>query len=165
MSARPELKQFGDLLPDDFERHPVWVASHSVDYDEEWYDDTDEETFRPWAGALPVGCDEMYLVSSSFTLADGTTLSGFATPASEEEAWGLIQPQLFLPSGKRLGVWFGMFPPPNAVSDFCAALGKKGDAIFPIHFSAGADLTSEVCSGIIPGLMKSGAKSPEILKE
>ena len=76
---------------------------------------------------MPVGCDEMYLVRSSFTLTDGTTLCGFATPAGEEEAWGLMQPQLFLPSGRRLDVWFGMFPPPNALSDFCAALGKKSD--------------------------------------
>jgi len=165
MSVRPELKQFGDLRPEDFARHPIWVASHSVDYDEEWYDDTDEETFRPWAGAMPVGCDEMYLVRSSFTLADGTALSGFATPASEEGAWGSMQPQLFLPSGKRLGVWFGMFPPPNSVADFCGSLGRKKEEIFPMRFSSGEGLTSEFCSGTIHGLMKSGAKSFELLKE
>jgi hypothetical protein len=75
MNTRPELKQYGDLRLEDFLRHPVWVACHTVDYDEEWHDDTDEETFRPWTGALPVGADEMYLVLSSFTLRDGTVMS------------------------------------------------------------------------------------------
>ncbi len=48
------LKQIQNLRPDDFEEHPVWVLCHIIDYDEPWYDDTDEETFRPWDGPLPV---------------------------------------------------------------------------------------------------------------
>ena len=41
-------------MPDDFATHPVWVSCHSVDYDEPWYDGTDEETFRPWLSEIPV---------------------------------------------------------------------------------------------------------------
>lgn len=47
---KPELKQFGDLTHEDFDRHPVWIGCHVADYDELWYEDTDEETFRPWTG-------------------------------------------------------------------------------------------------------------------
>jgi hypothetical protein len=48
---RPELKQFGDLTPADFERHPGWIGCHTADYDGAWYDETDEETFRPRCAA------------------------------------------------------------------------------------------------------------------
>jgi hypothetical protein len=47
-----ELKQFGDLYPADFDRHPVWVSCHGADDGQLWYDATDEETFRP----LPAHC-------------------------------------------------------------------------------------------------------------
>jgi hypothetical protein len=30
----PELKQFGDLTREDFERPPVWTGCHTVDSDE-----------------------------------------------------------------------------------------------------------------------------------
>ena len=29
MADKPELKQFGELLPADFDRHPVWVGVHT----------------------------------------------------------------------------------------------------------------------------------------
>ena len=66
MPQRPELKQFSDLTPSDFERHPIWVDCHVVDYDEPWYDDTDEETYRPWAGPLPVEIGSSVLVRADF---------------------------------------------------------------------------------------------------
>jgi hypothetical protein len=50
--VKPELRQFGSLTAEDFERIPVWLACHVADYDEPWYDETDEETFRPWSGDL-----------------------------------------------------------------------------------------------------------------
>jgi len=162
---RPELKQYGDLRPEDFDSHPVWVACHSADYDEEWYDDTDEETFRPYSGALPVGSDEMYLVRSAYTLRDGTKMTGFATPTGDATTWGTIQPQIYLPNGQRVGVWYGMFPPQNALRKFCDSLGKKTEDIFPIRFAAIQGLTTNVCFGDIPGLMKSGKPSFELMKE
>lgn len=162
---RPELKQYADLRPRDFDLHSVWIACHTADYDEEWYDETDEETFRPYTGALPITAEEMYLVRCTFTLSDGTTMTGFATPAGGEDAWGLMQPQIFLPNGQRVGVWFGMFPPQNAVKQFCESFGKEKENIFPIHFAADEELTSDVCSGEIPGLMRSGKPSFEVLTE
>ena len=37
--TRPELKQYGSLTPADFQQHAVWVACHTVDDDEEGYED------------------------------------------------------------------------------------------------------------------------------
>lgn len=51
---KPLLRQFGDLTPADFKAHPVWVNCHVIDYDESWYEETDEETFRPWLKSTPV---------------------------------------------------------------------------------------------------------------
>jgi hypothetical protein len=39
----PEMRQFGDLNPEDFQRHPVWIGCHGVDSNKPWYKDTDEE--------------------------------------------------------------------------------------------------------------------------
>jgi hypothetical protein len=90
MPDRPNLKQFGQLVPDDLVAHPVWVSCHSVDYEEPWYDDTDEETFRPWLREIPVAADEMYLIACEFTMADGSRYPGFATPSLEPDDMGLI---------------------------------------------------------------------------
>ena len=80
--ARPELKQFGDLSQGDFERYPVWIGCHTADYGESWYEDTDEETFRPWSGALPTSPSEgMLLVRAVIELRDGIRHPGFVTPA------------------------------------------------------------------------------------
>jgi hypothetical protein len=161
---RPNLKQFRDLQADDFTKYPVWVSCHSVDYEEPWYGDTDEETFRPWTGSLPVGTEEMYLVGSTFTLRDGTCLSGFTTPADDDDAWGTIQPQIFSRDGHRISVWFGMFPPANAASEVSARLGKRLEEIFPIHYSVPNGVVRVASSGTIPGLMKVSGRSFEIIK-
>src|ERR1035438_5255113 len=78
---RPELRQFGDLTREDFDRHAVWIGCHTTDYDETWHEDTDEETFRPWTGKLPADPTEgMLLVKATFELPDGSRHPGFVTP-------------------------------------------------------------------------------------
>jgi len=148
MPEKPELKQFGDLLPADFERHPVWIGVHTADYDEPWYDDTNEETFRPWTGALPVSPDEgMFLVRASFEARDGRRYAGFLTPAAEYYL-GTIQPYLFAGS-RQVYFWGGI----TGVSDanreaFRAALGEDVQA-FPLRFAAEPGLATGVVAGEI----------------
>jgi hypothetical protein len=161
----PLLRQFGDLRPQDFEDHPVWVHCHVIDYDEPWYDDTDEETFRPWDKGLPADpAETMFLVKATLTLADGTEMSGFVTPQNPAESGGkldlgLIQPQVFLSDGKRVGFWFGILTPPQEdISSFYAALGKSQQKVFPIRFKANEDLATGVMSGSIPGFCSRGEK-------
>jgi hypothetical protein len=154
---RPELIQFGDLAPAHFEDHPVWVSCHSVDYDEPWYDDTDDETFRPWTGTLPIDPGQgMYLVRTDFVLGDRSKLRGFLTPAQPTEAGprvlGTVQPQVFLPSGERIGFWLGMFGNPAMASGaLSSVLGKTAEEIFPIRFAAAPDLAAGLTTGEIHG--------------
>ena len=153
----PDLKQFGDLRADDFRRHQVWAACHSFDYDEPWFDDTDEETFRPWLGQRPVDPSEgMFLVACEATLADGTSWEGFLTPSPEDEAGGgsdlgTIQPHLFLPTGSAVGFWGGLEgAPATARSALYRALARSSEKVFPIRFRVSNDLvrdTGEVSVG------------------
>jgi hypothetical protein len=156
---RPELVQFGDLTPDHFRRHPVWINCHTADYEEVWYGETDEETFRPFLAALPAGPEHgMLLVQADLTLADGTRLEGFVTPASPQDPaisdsiLGLIQPQLFLPSGRRESFWGGILrKSADARAAFYRELGRDPGAVFPIQFSAKPGLTGGAASGAIDG--------------
>ena len=155
--GKKQLKQFGDLVVDDFQAHPVWVGCHTYDYDEPWYDDTDEETFRPWDGSLPVDPEEgMYLVRTIVTLADGTEFPGFASPQVDDPSTGppdlgLIQPQLFLPDGETIGFWQGMVPIPDIKVTLYAALDREPDSVFPMTFRADGQLASGICQGTIEG--------------
>ncbi|BBO86152.1 hypothetical protein DSCO28_67180 [Desulfosarcina ovata subsp. sediminis] len=134
-----------------------------IDYDEPWYEDTDEETFRPWYKDLPADPSEtMFLVKATLTLADGTKMSGFVTPQSPNDSsgkphLGLIQPQLFLPEGRRVGFWFGILEPPKEeISSFYAALGKDKQDVFPIAFEANDGLAKGITDGSVPGFCSSG---------
>jgi hypothetical protein len=153
----PQLVQFGDLTPHHFVEHPVWASCHSFDYDEPWYDETDEETFRPWTGPTPVEpSDGMFLVPADFFLADGTRLGGFLTPATAGETapriLGTVQPQVFLGSGDRVAFWLGMFGnPADAAASLYAALGKSANAVFPIRFEAASGLATGTTAGEVLG--------------
>jgi hypothetical protein len=151
----PELKQFGRLTPTDFERHPVWISCHSVDHDQSWFEETDEETFRPWTGTLPVAPSEgMLLVRATLELASGSRYPGFVTPALEEDDLGTLQPQLFA-GGEWFAFWGGITGYSNEQrQSFYAALRKRAHAVFPIRFAADPDLATGVVSGRIDGFYR-----------
>jgi hypothetical protein len=155
MPQKPHLKQFGDLALDDFRKHPVWIQCHIVDHDERWYDDTDEETFRPWTGPLPCGPEEgMLLVRAELTLADGTKFAGFITPQHESGPikLGTVQPHLFTPSGKVFSFWGGMREfSPEERNHLYTTLGKDASKVFPIQFAAESGQAGGQASGVIPG--------------
>jgi hypothetical protein len=146
---KPELRQFVTLKSDDFDRHPVWVQCHVIDYDEPWHKDTDEETFRPWTGPLPVDPDQaMFLVKASFELADRTRLLGFVTPATTNDL-GILQPRLFAPNGKVISFWVVSVDQHREAA--YKALAKKPAEIFPIRFAAESGLCRGVASGTLEG--------------
>jgi hypothetical protein len=156
------------LKADDFTRHPVWVQCHVLDYDEPWYGDTNEETFRPWVESLPASpSDGMLLVRSAFIFADGTELTGFITPAFRkgkvrESDFGTVQPHIFLSSGKTVSLWSGIQALPDEVKGaFYEMIGKGPADVFPIQFRADAGLTSGRQEGTIRGfysIKRLGAK-------
>lgn len=151
---KPELKQFGELTPVDFDRHPVWIAAHGADDGEPWYEETNEETFRPWTGLLPVSPSEgMLLVRAKLELRDTSRHPGFVTPAFNEDL-GALQPQIFV-GNSRFGFWDGMFGVPSAKrQELYAALGKGPEAIFPLRFTADANLATGVVAGRVDGFYR-----------
>ena len=159
---KPELKQFGDLTPADFERCPVWIACHTEDFAEPWFNETDEETFRPWTGALPVGpSDGMSLVRTTFELHDGSRHDGFLTPAFKEGDLRILQPHLFV-SGESFGFWGGMAGVRiDQRTAFYEALGKGPEAIFPIRFSTAPNLATGVAAGQVDGFYR-GTRTVEV---
>lgn len=163
----PTLRQFGALVPADFEATPVWVNCHTIDYDEPWYDGTDEETFRPWTGELPVDPSAgMFLVRAAFQTADGHEFAGFVTPApaDQNDDLGLIQPYLAA-AGRFFGFWGGM-PGIQAQEKkaFYAALGVTADQVFPVRFSCSPQLTTNGCSGSIAGFYRSKGRDGSIVE-
>jgi hypothetical protein len=117
--------------------------------------ETDEETFPPWTGPLPVGpSDGMLLVRAIFELHDGSHHEGFLTPAFREGEIGALHPHLFV-GDKIFGFWGGMFGvTAERRSVFCKALGKGPEAIFPIRFSADPNLATGVVTERVDGFYR-----------
>jgi len=162
---KPELKQFGDLTHEDFDRHPVWIRCHVADYDEPWYEDTDEETFRPRTGHLPAHASEgMLLVQATLELGDGSRHPGFITPALKPGDLGTQQPQIFA-GGRSFGFWGGMFGVPiEERQSLYAALERKPDDVFPLRFSVDPALATGNTSGQVTGFYRlaAGTQSAQI---
>jgi hypothetical protein len=152
----PNLKQYRYLTPADFHQHPVWIGCHTADYDEPWYEETDEETFRPWLGALPVSPgDSMFLVRATIKFADGTTRIGFVTPSESANDFGTMQPMIFSESGELFGIWVGMAElSAEERRRFYDAFGSQPNGIFPLTFSAEAGLTTGYASGTARGFYR-----------
>ncbi len=169
--ARPILKDFGDLNLEDFKKHPVWVAVHGLDQEEFWYDDdeVDEATFRPWLGALPVEAGNMYLVSASFTFADGTTHEGFVSPIKKYDKisdMGFLQPHIFAPSGEMCQFWSGILKWLDTyIPNFYQWFAKSPEQVFPIFFQPLPGLTSSVGSGEILGFMSMSGNDVEVTRD
>lgn len=148
--SRPLLRQFGDLSSSDLQTHPVWVGCHVMDYDEPWYEDTDEETFRPWNGALPVDpADGMFLVLADAALSDGTRLPAFLTPTVRADDLGTMQPHVFV-DDRPFGFWGGIVGIPEVDRQrLLKTLGKGHGNVFPIRFLARSGLTNGERSAVV----------------
>ena len=158
---KPELKQFGALTQADFDHFPIWVSVHTMDYDEPWYEETDEETFRPWINDIPVDPSlGMFLIRSELTLADSSKLVGFITPAFGEGEvadtdLGIVQPHMFNSSGGLVSFWGGIFGIPEETKKaIYEVLGRTSTQVFPISFIADTGLTSGRQTGKIRGFCK-----------
>lgn len=150
--STPELKQFGELDAEDFQRHPVWIGCHTADYGRPWYEDTDEETFRPYSGKLPVDPSEgVLLVRAVIELKDGSRYPGFMTPGS---GLGTQQPQIFVDE-RRFGFWGGIAGIVEQVQqELYAALEKEPGAIFPLRFVADPGLATGIVEGQVDGFYR-----------
>ena len=158
---KPLLKQAGDLTSRDLREHPVWIGCHTEDSDEPWYEETDEATFRPWSGALPVApSDGMFLVRAKITFQDGSQHEGYLTPAHDPSDIGTMQPGVFL-GEESFFFWGGLFGVPSEERErFYRAAGLAADRVFPMRFAAEAGLAVGEYTGQIEGFYKGCAPRP-----
>ncbi len=149
---KPLLRQAGDLTAGDFQAHPVWVHCHIVDYDEPWYDETDEETFRPWDGALPVDPSHaIFLLRATLIFNDGSQHPGFLTPAEKPGDIGTMQPSVFV-EDRCFAFWGGMpGVPRDSRAAFYDSTGRTATDIFPIRATADSSLATGEVTAILNG--------------
>lgn len=98
----------------------------------------------------------MFLVRAAMTLADGRVCDGFVRPAGAGRGNDLseTQPHLFLPSGKLVGFWHGMFKHLPHVKALYDEFGDRAATIFPIRFTIAARLATGVSKGRIIGFCR-----------
>ncbi len=183
----PELKQLTNLTYSDFERYPVWVGVHNMDYGKPWYDSSDESTYRPGTEPLPLAAEAgAVLVRARFILCDGSGYSGFvraaspnwdvplrkgmATPSSlsggdsTHALLGIQQPHIFT-NQNTFYFWGGVRGvAPEQRQRFYAALGKPAEAIFPIAFAAEAGLATGLADGEVRGFYRMVFGRPTVLE-
>ena len=176
------MKQEYQLTAADFVRYPVWIGVHNYDSDEAWYDEADEETYRPWTGALPFAEKRgIVLVRATFELADGSTLPGYCSPRSEDwdvapapymtksgivtlRSWSathggtklslmaLLNPSVFVGCD---AVGFHLGAPSiraDRVRQFYSLIGKRPSDVFPVKFAADKKFATGIGSGQLDGL-------------
>jgi hypothetical protein len=143
VSDTPILRQYSELRRADFDKSPIWMCVYGIDNDEPWYGRTDEATYREWPHSLPFKCADSALfdvvVSTTFTLADGSSFAGFSRPISLRSGGrelSYTQPQMFLPDGLLRSFWLGMQTPRHdEIHRSYASLGKAASEVFPISYS------------------------------
>lgn len=144
-------KQVYDLKPADLEHSAVWEFA----LDEESGEGQDEATVRPFTadGKLDPAVG-MFIVRASFTLVDGTTMSGYLTPNVEGGTdLGTVQPAIVTEHG-QVSFWCGVIQPDATHLGSCySVLGKDPHEIFPILFSSQVDLVGGAVAGTVPGFL------------
>ncbi len=176
------MKQINNLVEADFKRRPAWIGVHNFDSGAPWYEDSDEETYRPWTGSLPFSSDRgILLVATTFQLADGSVYPGYSSAVPEN--WDVPLPPRTLRDGTQtnpqswsqlhggtklsiLGLQqptifingrtcnFSLRPKErkHTLAEFYVAFQREPRDIFPVHFHADATLTTRICDGQLDGL-------------
>lgn len=182
----PELKLIADLRSSDFQRHPVWVGVHNMDYGKPWYDASDERTYRPNMEPLPLPAERgMVLVQAVFTLRDGSKHTGFVQAARPDwdvplrkgmatarslsggDSRGLLgiqRPHIFV--GQEVFYFWGGVAgiAPATRERFYVAIGRPAETIFPITFAAEPGLAIGLTEGQVHGFYKALLGEPPILE-
>lgn len=143
-------KQFDELKPDDFRRHPLWEFC----LDEEDVEGQDETTAKPSEDTeVPGYSPGAYLVAADFVLADGSRFEGFIF-SGEPGDFGCTQPNLFV-GDELFGFWFGILSPSaREIKAVYEHLGKKPDEVFPISYVTRVPINGAPLSGIVAGFGK-----------
>lgn len=143
-------KQVYDLTLEDLRVYPVWEFA----LDEEGLPGQDEETVRPFVYTSPLDPgDGIMVVPASFTLADGTEMSGYLTPTHQGKDIGYIRPTIITEAG-QVGFWFGVGSlGPGKVSQYYSKLRKGPLQVFPLYFRSNVALIGGSVEGTIMGFL------------
>ena len=144
------------LTPDDLERCRIWeeVGAEGGAY---------EGRLRPRPDLAVAGDPESetgaFVVATDFTLADGSSLAGYCSPAPasvvDMRGWfrgiGLLQPAIVRERG-QVPFWFRDEPDRMEILTLYDRLGRQPEHVFPIEFSARVDVPSDhFASGRLKG--------------
>jgi hypothetical protein len=144
-------RQVYDLSPEDLAQASIWEFALGEEGDE----DQDEATVKPVAlrGSLDPS-DGMFIVHAQFTLADGSSMSGYLTPSVQgERGLDTQQPAIVLSSG-QVSFWCGVIPPSATELGRCyGLLGKSANEVFPISFQSTVPLVGGAIAGTVPGFI------------
>jgi hypothetical protein len=164
----PVLKQFRHLTRADFEVHPVWVQVWTTDRGEPWRDSSDEETFRPWLGSVPVDPERGdFLARAELLFADGSVHMGFMSPIPQTRIndLGFAQPRLFSSNDAMHAFWCGLLRVvKDEIEAFYAAVGRHSDQVFPIRARIEKALAMGTTECVIPGFATTRSGKTEYFK-
>jgi hypothetical protein len=144
-------KQVYDLGPTDLDYAPIWEYA----LDEEGVDGQDEATVRPFDFNVSTDLsDGGFIVKARFTLADGSNMGGYLTPANSSDLdLGYVQPAIVTDKG-QVSFWCGMVEPSQEYIDCSyAILGKRPADVFPLYFSSDIVLGGGPVVGSVPGFI------------
>lgn len=134
---KPVIKSWGEITPRDLDACPVWVNCHTADENEEWYDETVEDDYRPFTGVLDLADDRnMCLVKSDAVMSDGTRLSAFLhlIPAFDADDPGAVTAGIFVRDGRSMDLGPATMGQSEAVlTRRLDALGRSETEIFPVR--------------------------------
>jgi hypothetical protein len=122
-----------------------------------WYNETDEETFLPWTGALPV---RRHVPRSGDVRAAGwKPFSGIHDPSLPRDGdGGDVASPVCRPT--PLPFLGGMFDVTDEEKlSLYAALGKDARAVFPVQFSADLGLATGAVAGQGAGFYRARSQS------
>jgi hypothetical protein len=144
------------LTPDDLEQCGIWEETEGEGgpYD---------GRLRPRPDlSIPFDTESetgVFVVASDFSLADGTLLPGYCSPAPaavvDMRGWfrgiGLLQPAIVLERG-QVPFWFVEKPDPDKVRSLYDLLSREPEQVFPVEFRVRVEVPSDqFASGWLEG--------------
>ncbi len=120
------MKPLRELTLEDLARSPVWRCTGSPD--------SEASVERTELSALSEASPEIFVVRTSFTLSDGSSVAGYCSPA-DDSGLDYVQPVIITESGHA--PLFYESPPLSPEPDsICRKLGRSSDQVFPIRYRA-----------------------------
>jgi hypothetical protein len=134
------MKRLADLTVEDLTSAPVWRY--------EGGDGANAVVVRQARESLSQMEDEIFLAATDFLLPDSSRHLGFCFPV-DDAGLDYLQPAIVTPAG-HVQFWFDGAVAAEALAAQWAALGKRGEEIFPVRFRCRVPVDGREVAGVIP---------------